>query len=89
MSSKMTLQDRMELYKFFAAVGFSASVMFFCFFQLAWHPGQKKAANETGYFALLGSAISLFINPSGGSKKESNVAVDSARTTIVANQEQE
>lgn len=84
---KLTLSERMELYKFFAAVGFSAAVMFFCMFQLAWHPGTKKPTNETGYFALLGSAISLFVNPSSGSKKESNVAVDSARTTIVTKDE--
>ena len=78
----LTLSERMELYKFFAAVGFSASVMFFCMFQLAWHPGQKRAPNESGYFTLLGSAIALFVNPTGSSKRENNFAVDSERTTI-------
>lgn len=72
----------MEIYKFFAAVGFSAAVMFFCMFQLAWHPGQKRPSNESGYFTLLGSAIALFVNPTGGSKRENNFAVDSERTTI-------
>lgn len=87
--NKLTLSEKLELYKFFGAVGFSASVMFFCMIMLAWHPGSKRPSNETGYFALLGSAISLFVNPTSGSKKESNVAVDSQQTTIMARRDGE
>lgn len=83
----LSLSERMTLYSFYAGVGFSATVMFFCMYMLA-HPGQKKSNNDAGYFTLLGSAISLFVNPTGAGKKESNVAVDSERTTIVANREQ-
>lgn len=79
--SNLSLSERMELYKFFVTVGFSAGVALFCMVQLAWHPGQKRGTNDSAYFGLLGTCVALWVNP-GGAKKESNVAVDSQQTTI-------
>lgn len=86
MNKGLSYAERYELYKFFVTVAFSAGVALFCMVQLAWHPGQKKGTNDSAYFGLLGTCVALWVNP-GGAKKESNVAVDSQQTTIMATQQ--
>lgn len=88
MTDKLSLSERIELYKFFATVGFSGVVALFCMFQLAWHPNTRKSQNESAYFGLLGTCIALWVNPTGTSRRENNFAVDSQQTTIVASREQ-
>lgn len=86
--SNLTLSQRLELYKFFATVGFSAGVSLFCMIMLAFHPGDRRGTNDSAYFGLLGGSVTLWLNPPGSGKKENNFAVDSQQTTIVAGKEQ-
>ncbi|MGL5922179.1 hypothetical protein [Chroococcidiopsis sp.] len=83
--NNLTLNERIELYKFVVTVAFSAGVALFCMSQLSGQSNSDRR-NDSAYFGLLGSCVALWVNPnpSGAKKESTNVAVDSQQTTILA-----
>ena len=73
----------MELAMFRMQAILSISLMAFCMIQLSRPP---KQVNESLYSSLLFAIVGWWL-PNPGSKKQSNVAIDSQTTNVVANEE--
>lgn len=86
---KHTLKELKELYLLLFSMGVITMLMLFCMVMIAFHPGQEKmnASEKTLWITILSNLAFLVVKSPlalGDGKKESQIAIDSQETNVLA-----